>query len=394
MRSHGHGYRARVGRFRVVIVGAGIAGVEGLLRLRRLTADRVDVTLLSPGDDLVYRPARVLEPFTGGEPPTRYSVARIADDANAVWLRDSLAWLDRQARVVHTTGGRQLPYDAILLALGGHERTPSSDVVLFTDHTADHLYRGILREIESGVTTSLALVEPSGPSWPLPLYELALLTARQAHDAGADLQISVISADPRPLLAFGGDISNAVTRLLREAGISLYPESQARVDGPHQLLVQPSGVELQPNWIVTLPTIAGPNVRGLPGDAVDRFLEVDEFCRVRDTDGRIFAAGDATDLRIKQGGLAAAQADTAAAGIAHLAGAAPRPAPFRAVMRGALLTGGKPLYLTAYLIGQAGVRAEVHAEPPWRSTELIVAEELTTYLATLTATPATPASDE
>jgi sulfide:quinone oxidoreductase len=346
-----------------------------------LAGEAVTVTLLSPAQHLVYRPSRVLEPFAHGQPPTRYPVERIAADANTRWVRDSLSWLDRAARIVHTTGGQELPYDALLLALGGQERKPNSDVVVFTDHTTEHLYREIMKNIESGVMTSLALVEPSGPSWPLPLYELALLTAKQARDADAHPQIAVVTPDPRPLDAFGGDVSDAVTRLLTEAGITLYTGSHARVRGPRRLRLEPIGIELEPDRIVTLPTIAGPNVRGLTGGAEDRFIEVDEYCRARHTGGRIFAAGDATDLRVKQGGLAAQQADTAAAGIAHLAGAAPPPAPLRASMQGALLTGGTPLYLTAYLIAGSGVRSEIHDQPPWGSTQAIVAEELTTYLA-------------
>lgn len=376
--------------FQVVIIGAGIAGVEGLLRLRRLAGDTVAVTLLSPADDLVYRPSRVLEPFVGGRPPIRFSTARIANDAGARWVQDRLAWIDQAGRLVHTTGGQALPYDAVLLALGGQERKPDPGVVVFTDHTSEHLYREILHDIESGLVASLALVEPSGPSWPLPLYELALLTANQARDVGAQPTIEVITADPRPLHSFGDDIGDAVTHLLDEAGITLHTGSHARIRGPQLLLLEPNGVELRPDRIVTLPTITGPNVRGLPGDAIDRFLAVDEHCRVRGTDGRIFAAGDATDVRIKHGGLAAQQADAAAAGIAHLAGAAPPPEPLRPVMRGALLTGGEPLYLTAYLIAETGWRAEIHAQPPWQSQDAIVAEELSSYLTTVepSATPA------
>jgi sulfide:quinone oxidoreductase len=369
--------------FRVVIAGAGIAGVEGLLRLRRLAGDALTITLLSPADDLVYRPSRVLEPFALGQPPTRYPVARIAADASCRWVQDGLDWVDPPGRAVHTTGGLELPYDALLLALGGQERKQNKDVVVFTDHTSEHLYREILQDIESGSVTSLALIEPSGPSWPLPLYELALLTARQAQAAGAHPEIAVVTAGPRPLQSFGEDIGDAVTHLLNEAGIIVYTKSHARTDGPQRLLLEPSGIVLQPDRIVTLPTITGPNVRGLPGDAIDRFIAVDEHCRVPQTDGRIFAAGDATDLPIKHGGLAAQQADTAAAGIAYLAGAAPPPEPLRPVMRGALLTGGKPLYLTAHLVGETGWRAEIHAQPPWQSEEAIVAEELTGYLTSL-----------
>ena len=58
------GYARAVDRFRAVICGGGIAAVEGLLRLRRLTGDVVDVTLLAPNEELRYRPVAVLEPFS------------------------------------------------------------------------------------------------------------------------------------------------------------------------------------------------------------------------------------------------------------------------------------------------------------------------------------------
>jgi len=69
------GVRSMAG-FSVAICGGGIAGVEGLLRLRRLAGDQVDVTLISPGEELVYRPWTVLEPFTGRHAATRSRESR------------------------------------------------------------------------------------------------------------------------------------------------------------------------------------------------------------------------------------------------------------------------------------------------------------------------------
>jgi sulfide:quinone oxidoreductase len=115
---------------------------------------------------------------------------------------------------------------------------------------------------------------------------------------------------------------------------------------------------------------------------------VDQYCRVRDTDGSIFAAGDATDLPVKQGGVGAQQADTAAAGIAHLAGVGDPPTPLRPVIRARLLTGGDPLYLAAHLIAGRGWQAQVFDRPPWKLEQKVVAEELGAYLDRLDAAEA------
>ena len=312
----------------------------------------------------------------------------------AHWERDTLAWVDRDGRTAHTTGGRELPYDALLLAVGGRDRAPVNHVDVFTDRNASQMYRGIVEGIEAGQVRSLALSLPAGPSWPLPLYELALLTAQRAREQNVPLDIVFITPEPRPLQAFGGDAGEAVATLLQDAGITLYTQSTVHIAGPQHLVLQPSGIELHPARTVMIPTITGPNIRGIPGEATDRFLPVDDHCRVRGTDGRIFAAGDATDLPIKQGGVGAQQADTAAAGIAHLAGVGEAPAALRPVIRGTLLTGREPLYLAAHLIAGQGWQATIHDQPPWPQDEKVVAEELGPYLSGLepAATPR-PTSD-
>lgn len=84
---------------------------------------------------------------------------------------------------------------------------------------------------------------------------------------------------------------------------------------------------------------------GLPHDA-DRFIPVDDRGRVEGADG-VWAAGDCTAFPIKQGGIAAQQADTVAAAIAAQARADVEALPFRPVMRGMLLTGRAPTWLRA-----------------------------------------------
>jgi sulfide:quinone oxidoreductase len=51
----------------VLIAGGGVAALEATLALRSLAEDRVEIELLAPDVDFVYRPMAVAEPFRQGE---------------------------------------------------------------------------------------------------------------------------------------------------------------------------------------------------------------------------------------------------------------------------------------------------------------------------------------
>jgi sulfide:quinone oxidoreductase len=129
---------------------------------------------------------------------------------------------------------------------------------------------------------------------------------------------------------------------------------------------------------VALPELYGPPVRGIPlGE--HGFIRVDPHGQVPGT-GPIYAAGDAVDFPVKHGGLASQQADTAAQSIAALAGAQLTPEPFQPVIRGMLLTGEEPLYITAHLTGGHGFSSELTDAPTWSAPGKIAAKYLAPYL--------------
>lgn len=80
---------------------------------------------------------------------------------------------------------------------------------------------------------------------------------------------------------------------------------------------------------------------------------MDEPCQVAGLKG-VYAAGDGTAFRVKQGGIATQQADAAAEVIAARMGAAVTPSPVRLMLRGMLLTGIAPAYLRAQIAGTVG----------------------------------------
>ena len=377
--------------FRVVICGGGIAAIEGLLRLRQLAGDAVDVELLAPGEELVYRPLAVREPFAWGA-PRRYPLRRIARDADADWTRDGLEWVDPDAQVVHTTGGRRVEYDALLVAVGARQVDAYKHVATFRDAEADAVFHGIVQDVEGGYSRRLAFVQPVGPVWPLPLYELALMTAERAESMDVrDLELSLITPEPRPLAVFGTRVSDAVSRRLSQSGIKVFTNALAKVPAPRRLLIQPQNALLEDQRIVAMPRIAGPAVRGLPGAGAHGFLPIDKHCAVPGTGGRVYAAGDVANYPIKHGGLGAQMADAAAGAIAVLAGAEESAPAFSPVIRGKLLTGKDPLYMSAHPLGAESFESEVYEEPPWPAGDKVVAEELGPYLASFAEAGTAPA---
>ncbi len=112
-------------------------------------------------------------------------------------------------------------------------------------------------------------------------------------------------------------------------------------------------------------------------DAGRGFVPTNQHGRVEGREN-VFAAGDITTFPLKQGGIATQQADAAAASIAALAGAPVRPRPFRPVLRGLLLTGLSPRFMSASLLDDS---SEVDTEPLWWPPAKIVGRYLAPFLA-------------
>ena len=367
-------------RFSVVIAGGGVAAIEGLLRLRRLVGDALDVTLLAPNDEFAFRALSVKEPFALGA-ATRHPIRHIVRDSGAEWVRDTLSWIDPDAQVVHTGDGAEIGYDALLVAVGARLEPVFEHATTFRDADADALLTGLVEDIEGGYSKSAAFVAPDGPVYQLPLYELALMTAARARAMGIDdAQISVVTPDAAPLSVFGAAVSEAVARLLAEAGIAVHAGTVAAIPAAGRIELTAQGGELVADRIVALPRIVGPDIRGLPRVGAHGFIPIDAHCAVPGLGGRVFAAGDATDFPVKHGGIGSQQADVAAAAIAYLAGAEVDHEAFQPVIRGLLLTGGDPLYLSARLIGAGSFESEVSGEPLWPSGDKVAADELDDYL--------------
>jgi sulfide:quinone oxidoreductase len=329
-------------RAHVVIAGGGVAALEAMIALRDLAAEHVRVTLVTPQPHFVYRPLSVAEPFSLGH-AARHSLAELARDFGADLLGATVTAVDVPRRRVVLDDGSELAYDSLLVAVGAALQPALPHAITFGADGAAEALAGLLADLEDGYARRVVFALPTSTAWSLPLYELALMTARDVWAAGVDdIELTVVTPEARPLELFGSEASAMVGELLAQERIefigSVTPEVAhgTVIAGDRRLTV---------DRVVAMPAPAGPRIAGLPADD-GGFIPVDEHARVKDCDG-VFAAGDATDAPIKQGGLAAQQAVAAAEAIAARHGKDLDPEPFRPMLRGMLLTGGRDRWLRA-----------------------------------------------
>ena len=367
-------------RARVLIAGGGVAGLETLLALRALASDRVEITLLAPELKFVNRSMSVDQPFKT-QRGRGLRLESTAAELGAHWHRGALDRVEPLRHRVITKDGDELGYDQLVLALGAHPTREwhSHEVLTYHGGRDGPNYRMLLHQLREGRIDKLAFVRPAGASWPLPLYDLALMTAADcvAHNR-EEIELSLITPEDEPLGIFGKPASTAIRRLLGEGGFTLHTSSYGVPNPPGQLDIFPGDRSLAVDRIVTVPRLVGPSLRGIPCGR-DGFIHTDAHGRVPGLDD-VFAAGDATTFPVKQGGLAAQQADAVAEAIAASAGADIDPQPFRPILRGTLLTGGPPRHLRADISGAAGDDSLISGDALWWPPNKLSGRYLAPYL--------------
>jgi len=331
-------------RLHVVIAGGGVAAVESLLALRDLAGHRVEITIVSPEREFLYRPVTVAEAFDRGEAHAYPldEIVRYEGGGELIW--DRLESVDAAECVAVTRSGARVPFDALVVAAGAIATEPLPGALTFRGRGDVAALRGVLDELVTGSARSVALTMPAERTWPLPIYELALMTAMHLHECGTGAAVWLVTPEEEPLELFGPAGSRAIEGMLKACEIRLLTSSRPASVRGHALVLAGGG-EVYVDRVITLPQLVGPRLRGLPHDQ-HGFIPVDSHGRVSGLD-RVYAAGDVTAFPLKQGGLAAQQADAMAETIAAELGVPITPKPFAPVLRGLLMTDGAPLYLRA-----------------------------------------------
>jgi sulfide:quinone oxidoreductase len=364
---------------RVVIAGGGVGATEAALALRALAGRRLELTMVAPTDRLHYHPLTVVEPFTT-RATRHYPLDEICADLEVRLAQDTLARVEPAARTVVTGGGERIGYDALIVATGARAGAGLARAHTFFAEADPQSMHWIVRELEERRIRRAAFIVPPGRGWSLPIYELALMTAARVRDMGVeDAELTLVTPEPAPLAIFQGAASAAVGALLREERVAFVPGSYAHDYDGRTLVLTPGDRVLAAERAVALPVLRGPAIDGLPCDP-EGFVHVDDHGRVPDREG-VFAVGDATTFALKQGGLAAQQADVVAALVAQAAGVEVVAPDVHPRLRAVLFTGDGPLYLRATLTGGRSVVSTASRHCPWWPPQKVAARHLAPYLA-------------
>lgn len=342
----------------VVVIGGGFAALESVLALRALTGKDLPVTFVAPDPAFAYRPAATLEAF-GEADPLSFDLETIADDLDVRYQRSRLEAVAPQPKSVRLTSGVRLDYEALILGVGARSRAAVAGAATFRDQRDVPRFRSLLQDMDAGRVNRLLFAIPAGSTWPVPLYELALLSAQRVRERGLTTEVTLVSADATPLAMLGPIASEIVAGVLAERGVRFVGASAAKSVLRGGILQLDDGGRLEADRVVAAPVLRGQRLTGIPANRAG-FVPTDMLGRVHELDD-VYAVGDMTAFPIKHGGLATQQADRVAHVIAQRAGFTERSVRAGGVVHVRLVGGEQPLFLRAELDQLGGV-AEVALE--------------------------------
>jgi sulfide:quinone oxidoreductase len=315
----------RAERSRIVVVGGGFAGLESAFLLRQKLGTRAEITLVSDRDRFLFKPNTIYIPFGGSEESLLIPLARPAAKRELELVLGAYEGLDREARVVRA-GGRELPYDYLVLATGAAMRpqeVPGLDEHAETIWNPQEMaslgrrLRELKTEVDEGEKRRVLFLVPPNNKCAGPLYELVFMVDTWLRREGVreGVEIEWATFEPSYIAAFGPKLHTVVTEEFERRGVTgrtgVHVE---RVESDEAVFADGSRIPF--DLLVSFPPyVAAVRYEGLEQDERGFLLTEPGSRRVRGAD-RIYAPGDGGDFPVKQAFLAFLQADAVAEDIA------------------------------------------------------------------------------
>ncbi len=289
---------------RIVILGAGVAGLRVALRLgRRLKPSEASILLVDENDyhQFLYRIHEVCN-LEYEEKEIIVPLARVLSEK--VDLRQaSVQDIDTEGKIVSTDRG-DIPYDLCVIALGSHvsyfgvEGLEENSMILNSFEAAKSIrarIHGLFEEASETGRPPEILIGGGGFTGVELAGELSdsIPVLRDRYNLeSSGIRVSVVEALPKILNGWNERQVLLAQKVLRERGVKLILDDPVSRVTDNKVELK-SGKILEPDLFIWTGGVRGDPACGLDFQLKGRRISIDEYCRAEGHED-IFVAGDSS----------------------------------------------------------------------------------------------------
>lgn len=320
---------------KVVILGAGFAGLHIFYKIRHLIGEKIDVTVVDSRQTSLLKPSLPEVAFEGA--PIKHSLVELAhtiESRGATFINDDVIAIDPDAKRVELKNSQTLDYDYLVITMGAVKNYDAIEgfkefgYSVCDDTQAQRLWERVKNFKGGRIVTGAALstwgsrvdAPPLKAPCEGPIGEIMFmldhyLTHDKGLERGKDFKIDVFTPGEIFFEDVGDVPRNAVGAIMKERDIDLHNNKVLQAIGKDFIAFE-DGSTMPCDLAVIIPPYTAPKVlqdsklgdeKGfIPTDTTMRHLDYPD----------IFAAGDITALaQPKLGHVAIIQGAIAAASL-------------------------------------------------------------------------------
>jgi sulfide:quinone oxidoreductase len=295
----------------IVILGAGVGGLRVADHLRKYLSDEDRIVLIDKSDEQTLG-LSLLWVMRGWRDPRKVTVhPSVIQERGVEFERNEVESIDLANRRVSLKRGHDLPFDALVVALGASLdpsivsglqealRGPNAGEYYTLDGAVDMRHK--LKQFDRGKICVLVSRTPF--RCPAAPYEGALLLADLYQERGIrdEVQIDVLTPEGLPMPVAGPVVGQELVTLLAQRGISFRPKMEVQtVDAHGRELTFASGERVAYDFLVAIPPHRAPRPVAETGLGSQGWIPVDRTSLRSAVEG-VWAIGDVAAVPLANG---------------------------------------------------------------------------------------------
>ncbi len=315
---------------RIVVLGGGIGGTTVANRIQRLLAPevetgQVEISVVDKEGIHAYQPGYLMVVFDKMRPEeTRQDEARLLH-RNIRLVKSEVVKIDAAGKKLHLAGGKEMPYDILVVATGSTlhpELSPgfTEGAHSFYDLANAVKLRDDLRQFNGGkIVVTVAGMPYKCPVAPL---EVTFMLDDYLRSRGLRDKSEIHYTYPIPRVFGIETVAPVMQKIMTERGIQTHtPFNVQKVDAAGKKLVGVEGEALDFDLLVGIPPHRGADLIGASGlGDKGNWVPTDKYTLRAEGQNDIYVLGDATNIAIsKAGSTADYEAETVAQSVASQA---------------------------------------------------------------------------